>query len=407
MSFSNYWGLEEWALHSSRQRFQRYIISFPKSRLLRRLFPQLSVLCIWSVVAVLIAHFRPGVFSTVQVPLTSLSLVSTFVAALQTLRSDKGLSRLSEGRLAMARMVLYTRDTALLINNYILQHDLRLGIKAARHLALFGWLLKCHLRDTADDANAEQLIRTLLSGGDDQQREEVDAKYVLGERKKPVAILNRLRQIMSSMSTRKLITTTEHRLIEDNIRELDAVITVGERIRSTPIPPIYAGHSTRLMMLYLFFLPLALLGASMNGISTIAVTMVVGYAMLGLDEMSHMFEQPFRFMPLHQLARVSTLDVADAFCRPPPPLDEAPIIQPQQQQQSLLNGKSSSLLVASASIANANGDGNSDSVGSYRSSYWTNVEERDFPPLPYDGRNVKNHDTIFLSSPPPPLPPLP
>jgi predicted membrane chloride channel (bestrophin family) len=123
LSFSNYWGLEEWAIHSSRHRFQRYIVSFPKSRLLRRLAPQLSVLGLWTLLAVLIAQFRPGVFGTVQVPLTSLSLVSTFVAALQTLRSDKGLSRLSEGRLAMARMVLHTRDTALLMHHYVAQQD--------------------------------------------------------------------------------------------------------------------------------------------------------------------------------------------------------------------------------------------------------------------------------------------
>jgi hypothetical protein len=307
-----------------------------------------------------------------------------------------------------------------------------LGFKAARHLALFGWLLKSHLRDTADDASAETLIRTLLcssrsssDGGNTNDNTRIDgmedAMYILGERKKPVAILNRLRQIMAHMSRRQLISTTEHRLIEDNIRELDNVITVGERIRSTPIPPIYAGHSTRLMMLYLVFLPLALLGnACMNGISTMAVTMVVGYAMLGLDEMSHMFEQPFRFMPLHQLARVSTLDVADAFCRPPPPLfaNEAATVAQQQEQPSSNPSSSSSSLPSqpSASISKVNGSiktasgsfdddigGGSDSTrsnrGSYRSSYWTHVEERDFPRLPYDGRNVKKH--MFAAAPPP------
>lgn len=41
--------------------------------------------------------------------------------------------------------------------------------------------------------------------------------------------------------------------------------------------------------------------------------------MLGLDEMSHMFEQPYRFMPLYQLAKVSMLDVADALCWQPSP----------------------------------------------------------------------------------------
>lgn len=39
--------------------------------------------------------------------------------------------------------------------------------------------------------------------------------------------------------------------------------------------------------------------------------------------MSHMFEQPYRFMPLYQIAKVSMLDVADALCaRPPLETDE-------------------------------------------------------------------------------------
>lgn len=42
--------------------------------------------------------------------------------------------------------------------------------------------------------------------------------------------------------------------------------------------------------------------------------------MMGLDEISHIFEQPFKFMPMYQISKVAMLDVADAFCRPPPPL---------------------------------------------------------------------------------------
>jgi predicted membrane chloride channel (bestrophin family) len=128
-----------------------------------------------------------------------------------------------------------------------------------------------------------------------------------------------LRQIMYDMNERGLIGTTEHRLIEQNIGGLDDVIMTAEKIRATPIPPVYSAHATRLMMFYLACLPLALLGLELSNAASVFLTIVVGYAMLGLDEISHIFEQPFRFMPLYQLAKVSMLDVADAFtCRPPP-----------------------------------------------------------------------------------------
>ena len=243
-------------------------------------------------------------------PLTSLSLVSTFVAALQTLRSNQGLSRLKDARIAMGRMVLYTRDTALLFSTYVYPRDPRLGLKAARHLALFGWVLKSHLRET----NNDDVVRCLLDAK--------DALYMCNQRKQPIAVIHRLRQIMGDVSRRNLVGTTEHRLIEDNLKQLNSVVMEGERIRATPIPPVYAAHSGRLMIVYLATLPFALLGAELSALSTSALTLVVGFAMLGLDEMSHLFEQPFKFMPLYQLAKVSTMDVADSFCRTLPSLED-------------------------------------------------------------------------------------
>jgi hypothetical protein len=66
----------------------------------------------------------------IDVPLNSLSIVSTFVAALQTLRSNQGLSRLRDARFAMAKAVMLTRDTALLFSTYIYPKDKELGLLA-------------------------------------------------------------------------------------------------------------------------------------------------------------------------------------------------------------------------------------------------------------------------------------
>jgi ion channel-forming bestrophin family protein len=311
ISFTNYWGLEEWEIHVSRRRYLRYIFGIPKSRLLRRLIPQLSVLFVWSAIAVTIGQRRPVPMNRgVHVPLTSLSLVSTFVAALQTIRSNQGLTRLDNARVAQQRMVVYTRDIALLLAAYVIPKNRAIGLKAARHLALFGWALKSHLRET--DGN--DIIDVLLPN-------QVDAEYLKGARKKPVAIISRLRQMMAHLGQSRAVSSTAHRLIEDNLRNLDEVIAASDKLRATPIPPVYGAHLSRLMVFYLVFLPFALLESSLNGLSAVATTLMVGFAMAGLDEMSSMFELPFRFMPLYQLAKVSMIDVADAFCRSPPPLN--------------------------------------------------------------------------------------
>ena len=100
-SFSNIWSLDRWDRHISRLRYFRCMASMPTSSLMRRIFPQLVVLLLWSCWGVRYA-------AKIDIGLTPLSLMSTFVAFLLTLRSNQGLSRLIEGRMAWGRAVLFT-----------------------------------------------------------------------------------------------------------------------------------------------------------------------------------------------------------------------------------------------------------------------------------------------------------
>jgi putative membrane protein len=147
----------------------------------------------------------------------------------------------------------------------------------------------------------------------------VDADYILKQRKKPVAVVTRLRQVLDELQQQKQLSTALHLRLEDSIHHLNECITTCERIRASPIPPLYTSHTGLLLIFYLFSLPLALQGSElMSPVGTILTTAVVGYAMLGLDEISHVLEQPFKLMPLYQISKTSMLDVSDSVvCRPP------------------------------------------------------------------------------------------
>lgn len=243
----------------------------------------------------------------------------------------------------MGSVVHITRDTSTLIATYFGDKDDRLKLKAARLLALFGWSLKQHLRETK---TTNDVYEVLLSS-----HHEADARFVMSDRKAPAAILRRLRQIIAKAFANGTIGGNEQRLLEQNLQSLDKALATCDRVKSTPIPPVYGSHASRLMVFYLAFLPMALLSfLPVRG--TIEVTIMVGYAMLGLDEISHLFEQPFKFMPLYQIAKVSMMDSADAFCRPPPSLD---------RNDAVLQDK--------------------------RPLYWAHPGD-DLPILPYDGRDV-------------------
>ena len=170
-------------------------------------------------------------------------------------------------------------------------------------------MLQSHIRDSDE----EVLVHVMLPN-------PVDAAFVLNQRKRPVALMARLRQCVNQLCDDNQIKNPQHNQLEKNISELHKVIMICEAFRATPIPPVYTHHASRLLVLYLAVLPLALHGAFSSAGVTLLATSAVGFAMLGLDEISYLCEQPFRLMPLHQLSKTSMLDVADAMCCRPPEL---------------------------------------------------------------------------------------
>jgi len=313
-NFASTWTLKDWERHTSRRRFIDYFLTFPTSRLLTRCAPQLLVVTVWSAIASWLCDAGK---IKLFLPLTTLSLMSTFVAALISMRSTQGLSRLSEGRQAFGKVVLYTRDMAQLITSNIYPKNPRLALKLLRHVSLYGWLMKNFLRSEFGKCNGDDadIVNVMLS--------PADAEYVMRQRKKPVAVVTRLRQVFYHMAEEGQLNTAEELALDHMTHELNHCITTTERIRNSPIPPLYTSHTGRLLVFYLFFLPLALRGGNMlNGWGTVLTTSAVSYTMLGLDEISHLLEQPFKLMPLYHLSKNSMRDVGDAIVCQPPSLDE-------------------------------------------------------------------------------------
>ena len=120
------------------------------------------------------------------------------------------------------------------------------------------------------------------------------------------------------MGKQHKLTTAEEIALDHTAHALAEAITATGRIRASPIPTLYTSHTSRLLVFYLFCLPPALNLSGLDGITTTLLSTVVGFAMLGLDEISHLFEQPFRVIPMYQMSKRSMLAVTDSFtCRPP------------------------------------------------------------------------------------------
>jgi predicted membrane chloride channel (bestrophin family) len=130
------WNNEAWDRHMSRWRYLREIVYIFRSRLLKRIAPQLTVTLVWAYIVCKLVAVNHPLTQKMHMSLTSLSLVSTFVAALLTLRSNQGLSRLAEARSAWGRVVALSRDTAQSMATYVYPLNPELGILSGKILAI-------------------------------------------------------------------------------------------------------------------------------------------------------------------------------------------------------------------------------------------------------------------------------
>lgn len=193
-TYTKLWTHETWEAYNSRWRYVRSMVSFPKSRLLRMISPQLFGLMAW---AAIVSYGAPAAvtkyplfnrFSVLKLPLTPLSLISGFVAGLLTLRTNNALTRLFTGRQTWGRIMSLNRDLAQQIATYVYPYDEQLGLLCARHLAIFGMLTKTRFRDEKDNDITDAALSP------------VDAAYVQSQRKKAPACIQRIRQIIASMA---------------------------------------------------------------------------------------------------------------------------------------------------------------------------------------------------------------
>ncbi|CAE8666531.1 unnamed protein product [Polarella glacialis] len=246
-----------------------------------------------------------------------LSLSGGSLALLLVFRTNQAYDRHREARQNWGALVLRTREIMQVLVAHSLYRDGLLVEEndkdvalMARFLAVYGWVLRVRLtplrRGLGED---EEVIRALLP--------EREAKWILASRvqARPGQVLMRLRALIAGLHRRQALGDMALHFQEEQLALLSVVGGCCERLLSSPIGPTYTRHSMRVLLLWLFALPLALdTGSTAQLLISVVST---AYIMLGIDEMAIQIEQPFAVLPLQQLAIASTRGVAEAL-RPMP-----------------------------------------------------------------------------------------
>jgi predicted membrane chloride channel (bestrophin family) len=174
-------------------------------------------------------------------------------------------------------------------------------------MAAFPWVIKVALRGENPDRNLE-VLKIMLGESSE------DYKWAVAQNKLPVALTSRLRQLCSvALHQSPFVDAGVALMIEERIRELETVYGACQRIFTSPIPPTYSRHLSRVLTTWLLVTPMSLIASGLPTITVALTTTLGAYILIGIDEVGMEIENAFALLPLQQLCGSAQNDIRDAF----------------------------------------------------------------------------------------------
>lgn len=324
-SYTRLWTANTWKIHSGPplSRYIRHVRKWHSSTTAQQILPTVIAASAWAVLLSLTAKSN-GILGTLIKfcgPSSVLSSLSAPLALLLTLRTNASMSRLVEARLLWGRLIHHSRSLASLIKTHLFPLSPAGSILMARHISVLGWVLKAAVRGESEDVEFDAL-RIILGDGDEYQ-------WLISQPKRSIALLTRIRQLTAHAIKQKTIEESSPNtaasillLVEERILELDQCIGGCERLYTSPIPPTYSRHLSRVMSLWILLTPMSLIAMGLSTVGVFLATSVATYVLVGIDEVGMEIENAFRLLPLQQLSGAIQNSVRDQFLpvgdMPPP-----------------------------------------------------------------------------------------
>lgn len=107
----------------------------------------------------------------------------------------------------------------------------------------------------------------------------------------PVHVAAQLTALIADARRRGALTDVQQQMLDADVQALVEHLGGCERIDQTPLPYAYAVHLRRALLLYCLTLPFALV--SLFGEWTVLASSIVGYVLIGIEEIGTEIEGPF------------------------------------------------------------------------------------------------------------------
>ena len=300
-SYTRLWTEQTWLRHADPPhiRYRRHVGSWALSTSARKILPAVFISASYSLVmSFVLRHVHIGQYqlgALTKGASAAMAALSAPLALLLTLRANASLGRLNEARVLWGKLILRGRNLASLLTTYVMPIDPPAAILATRYISVYGWAVKALVRNESIESQRE-VYATMLG--------EEEAEWLLSQNIRPtLLIILRLRQLLSrvAMDSTNPNFFVPHSSMESAIDDLDASSGGCERLMTSPIPPTYSRHLSRIMFMYLAILPFALVSNGLPSLGSTAASALVSYVIIGVDEIGMEVENPFPLLPLQQL----------------------------------------------------------------------------------------------------------
>lgn len=239
----------------------------------RTLRPALIFMLVYSTALYFLVHWQDWHFIST---LVMHQLMGIVLGLFLVFRTNTAYDRWWEGRRLWGSMVNNTRNLAFKIKAFIDDKDEHLWF--AQMIPNLAMSLKEHLRDKQEtdhlDITDDKMIGELLK-----------VKHI------PNALSVMMYERVTQYYKSGKITGEQLLAVDRELKEFSDIIGACERIKNTPIPFSYSMYIKKFIFVYLFTLPIGLVGE--EGIITVPIVVIITYVLLGVELIAEEIEDPF------------------------------------------------------------------------------------------------------------------
>ena len=291
-AFSPAYSQRDWARHREHWRHLRHLGSWASSLVFRNVLPMAAVL---TAEAALLCWARSqaslAAAHSLALPLAPFSLTSFALAMLLVFRTNQSHARWWEARMLWGGTVNACRSLARETLAGMRRATPRLCDLSLCFTVAYANCLVAHLQGLSD---------AWLKGELEDKLEPLEVEIVMASQHRPGACLHALSEVIRAAQERGEIDSITHLYLAERLHNLTDTMGACERILKTPMPLSYTRHTSRFLVLWLGLLPLALI--PQLGAVTVPAVALISVLLLGIDEIGVNLEEPFRRLPLKDIA---------------------------------------------------------------------------------------------------------